>query len=184
MNQLDAEKLFYERFWALHNDPELVRVFKHFGPGIFRRSSVLEGFEAAIQNFEFKGKVCVEIGSCNGLTAVVLARYFEQVISLDIIPSIHKHEVIEFLGIKRITFVDIAGNEDKAAALKRLDFDGAYVDGNHDQDTNLDFGLVRKCKQVLFHEYWQAQPPVWNLVNELRHVGRVAISGKLALWRG
>jgi len=41
------------------------------------------------------------------------------------------------------------------------------MDGDHTNDTEEDFGLVKSCGRVLFHEYWPLQPAVWNLVNSL-----------------
>jgi hypothetical protein len=37
----------------------------------------------------------------------------------------------------------------------------------------------------LFHEYWDVQEPVYNLVNNLKnkpHEGKVVIEGKFAFW--
>jgi hypothetical protein len=182
VNQLDQEKLFYERFWTLHSDLQLVEVFKRFGWEAFRRSSVLEGFQQALRRFELKGRRCLEIGTCNGLTAIVLSRFFDEVVSIDIMPSRLKHEIVDFLQITNVRFHDVKDDSEKAHLIYAYNFDLAYVDGNHDQDTLFDFDLVKRCGRVLFHEYWEAQPPVWNLINSLRSSGRVRTEGKLALW--
>ena len=182
MNLLDEEKLFYERFYALHRDPLLLSVFSHFGIGVFRRSSVLENFEIILGKTNFSGKRCVEIGTCNGLTALVLSRHFDEVVSIDIVPNDLKHEIAKFCGIQNVRFLDCKDNADKAAIINGMSFDAAYVDGDHIRDTESDFGLVRRCGRVLFHEYWPAQPVVWNLVSELKASGTVITSGKFALW--
>lgn len=179
---LDDEKRFYERFNALHRDPDLVRVFQRFGIEPFRRSSVLEGFDAFLGSNGIRGRRCVEIGTCAGLTAIVLARYFEEVVTIDIAPHPQRYAIAAFLGVENVRAVEVTSNAQKAACVAALDFDAAYVDGDHAHDTEADFALVKRCGRVIFHEYWEAQPPVWNLVNLLRGSGTVATSGKLALW--
>lgn len=183
MNTLVEEKLFYERFWALLADRDLMRVFEHFGPAAFRRSSVLEGFELFIKAQTFRGRTCVEIGTLKGLTAVVLARYFERVVTLDIVEDPQRREIVSLLGVGNIQFVNVNDNGAKARAIDALEFDAAYIDGDHVNDTETDFALVRKCGRVLFHEHWDAQPAVVQLVTRLGGVGLgVVVSGKLALW--
>lgn len=174
------EKRFYERFYALHSDPVLLKVFEKFGIVPFRRSSVLEGFVKFIEFNGFTGETCLEIGTCKGLTAIVLSRFFDRVITVDIVDDPDKYAIAEFLEITNITFVTVANNEEKAAFIAAQTFDAAYVDGDHARDTQLDFDLVKRCENVLFHEYWPAQPAVVNLVDRLP--GRVVKSGKLALW--
>lgn len=164
-------------------DPQLSAVWKTFGAEAFRRSSAWEPeFEAIIKARKFGGRCCVEIGTYSGMTALVLARYFDEVVSLDIFPHTAKHTIAKFLGVKNIRFIDIKNNAEKAAIIDNLDFDSAYVDGDHG-DAETDFALVKRCGRVLFHEYWQTQPPVWNLVNRLRADGGVvSTEGKFALW--
>lgn len=181
-SELDQEKLFYERFWSLHSNADLVRVYARFGYQVFRRSSVMEWFGPFVAAYDFKGKRCVEIGTCKGLTAVVLSRHFDEVVSIDIEPNDEKHQIIKYLGINNIRFIDIKNNAEKADIIRSLEFDAAYVDGDHARDTDSDFELVRKCGRVLFHEYWDAQPNVKKLVDSLRSESRVVTKGKLALW--
>lgn len=183
MSELDDEKLFYERFWALHRDAQLVEVVKEFGISLFRRSSVLEGFDEFIKANNFSGKRCVEIGSCKGLTAVILARYFDEIISIDIQPDPDKAALARFCGVRdKIQFFDIKNNEEKANLVRCYRFDGAYVDADHKRDTEFDFALVKDCGRVLFHEYWESQPAVMALVDRLRKSGDVVTQGKFALW--
>lgn len=182
MSELDEEKLFYERFYALHRDRDLVRIYERFGIGVFRRSAVLEGFDTFVKGNGFAGRRCVEIGTCNGLTAIVLARYFGEVVSIDVEPSEKKHEIAAFLGVENVRFVDVSGNVRKAAVIDELEFDAAVVDGDHARDTESDFALVRRSGRVLFHEHWPAQPAVVALVSRLAAEGTVETAGKWALW--
>jgi hypothetical protein len=182
VSELDTEKLFYERFWSLHSNEDLVKVYARFGYKVFRRSSVMEWFGPFIAGHAFSGKRCVEIGTRYGLTAIVLSRHFDEVVSFDIEPNAEKYEIIEYLGLTNIRFVDVKNNAEKAAAINAMDFDGAYVDGDHIRDTRQDFDLVKKCGRVLFHEYWNAQPAVKTLVDELAAEGNVVTRAKWALW--
>lgn len=181
MNELDQEKRFYERFWALLNDRALMQVFERYGPAAFRRSSVLEGFETFIKAQNFRGSTCVEIGTLKGLTAIVLARYFDRVVTIDIVDDPQKREIAAMLGVTNIEFHTVKDNLEKAKRIALIDFDGAYVDGDHARDTESDFSLVKRCGRVLFHEYWGAQPPVVRLVSGLV-AGSVVTQGKFALW--
>jgi predicted O-methyltransferase YrrM len=187
--ELHAEKLFnsvfFDRFDALHRDTQLMAVYEHFGREVFRRSSVLEGLDSFIRDTGFGGKRCVEIGTCHGLTAVVLARYFDEVVTIDIAPSPHKQRVADFLGVTNIRFIDVKSNAEKAEVIRGLAaFDGAYCDGDHARDTETDFALLSASGQVLFHEHWAPQPPVVRLVQQLSRDGhQVVTAGKWALWR-
>lgn len=180
---LAEEKAFYSRFWALHRNADLVEVFKAFGPRVFRRSSVLEGFEAFLDAHAFRGRRCVEIGTSTGLTALLLARRFDEVITIDIAPDEDRAAIAALCGVSNIRFITVSGNIEKATVIGSLDtFDAAYVDGDHANDTASDFRLVQRCGNVLLHEYWPAQPAVMALVDRLRAEGRVETEGKMALW--
>jgi len=188
MNVNDEEKIFYsrfpERFEALANDQKLMRVWRKFGIDVFRRSAVLEGFDAFLRAQKFTGRRCVEIGSWNGLTAIVLARYFDEVVSLDIVAREEKHEIAKFLGVKNIQFIDVRDNAQKADVIRGLDaFDAGYSDGDHAKDAASDFALLERGGRVLMHEHWESQPPVVDLVKSLRARGdTVVTAGKWALW--
>jgi hypothetical protein len=181
------EKAFYavfpQRVNALLNDAQLLRVWKKFGPEVFRRSAVLEGLADFVKTTGFAGKRCVEIGTCNGLTAIVLARHFDEVVTIDIAPNDVKREIAEFLKVRNITFVDVADNVEKASVIRGLEFDGGVCDGDHARDTETDFALVERSGQVLLHEHWPPQPPVMQLVDRLSLTGAVVTAGKWALWR-
>ena len=179
MSILDEEKKFYERFWALLNDRQLMQIFERYGPPAFRRSSVLEGFETFIRANDLSGRTCVEIGTLKGLTALVLARYFRRVITIDIVDDPHKRKIAQMLGVTNIEFINVKDNNEKADVINALQFDAAYVDGDHIRDTDSDFALVARGGRVLFHEHWDAQPAVVHLVGKLDNVIK---QGKFALW--
>lgn len=180
MNTLDEEKLFYERFWALMGDSELREIFEEYGTSAFRRSSVLEGFEKFVVSSGFRGTTCVEIGTLKGLTALILSRHFKNVISVDVLDDPLKYEIRDrFKRNMRVTFINVKDNVEKAECISRMKFDAAYVDGDHTHDTQSDFDLVKRCGRVLFHEFWDAQPAVVDLLTKL---GGIRSAGKFALW--
>ncbi len=168
----------------IHSDPVMSEIFKRFGADAFRRSSAVEApFWGLITSGSFKGKRCVEIGTYNGMTAIALARCFDEVVTFDVFSQTAKRTIAEMVGVKNVRFVDVPDdNVEKYRQIGALTFDAAYVDGNHERDTESDFEAVRKCGRVLFHEYWDQQPPVFNLVNRLRKEGwNVQVQGKFAL---
>jgi hypothetical protein len=157
-------------FGAFSN-PLLKNIFRTFGRNAFARSSACMEFEAFLKRIGAKGKVCLEIGTYHGITAIVLSQYFDKVIcvSVDNDPkALMKREIVEHLGLQNaIEFHDCTSNAHKTDIVNALDFDFAYMDGDHTHDTPEDWALVKRCGRVLFHEYWPLQAPVWNLVNSL-----------------
>lgn len=49
-------------------------------------------------------------------------------------------------------FVDVKDNAEKARVVSAVDFDAAYVDGDHARDTDTDFALVERCGRVMTKE--------------------------------
>jgi hypothetical protein len=178
-------------------NPYLKEIMRHFGKKAFGRSSACAEFESFlrdlfadrilgrdedgrsrgeglnayyIQENRPLGRVCLEIGTFYGITAVLLSRFFDQVIcvSVDLPGDLDmKRRIVSHLGIKNVSFYDAKDNADKARFVHAANFDFCYQDGDHTNDTRTDFDLVKRCGRVLFHEYWPLQPAVWNLVNSL-----------------
>ena len=173
-----------DRWWREWGSTDLYKIYRRRGINVFRRSTALLGLDRFVREQNFRGRRCIEIGTCKGLTAIILSRYFDEVVSFDIFPDEEKRELAAMCNINNIRFVDISGNEERAEIVEALDFDAAYCDGNHADDTETDFKLVARCGRVLFHEYWPLQPAVWGLVNNLRKSGSVITHGdSFALWR-
>jgi hypothetical protein len=176
------EKQTGARLQILLEDPMLAKAWQHFGGGIFRRSSIFHGLGRFLAEQNVRGERCFEIGTWNGLTAAVLSKFFDEVVTVDIAHNDQKHEILSFLGIKNVRCIDILDNHEKAKVAHSLNFDFAYLDGDHANDTELDFGMTKKCGRVLFHEVWPHQPPVWELVNTLPHQLVTYGGAGLALW--
>lgn len=168
----DTEPLIGEITHGAFSNPMLSAILKKFGKAAFARSSACMEFEDFLRRIGAGGGTCLEIGTYNGITAVVLSQFFDKVICVSVDEEalkwrIIKHDIVEYLGIKNIEFHDCAGNPEKTKVIEKLDFSFAYVDGDHTHDTYTDFDLVKRCGRVLFHEVWPIQPPVYNLVNSL-----------------
>jgi hypothetical protein len=179
----DMEKQVGERINIVMCNPRLASVYRRFGGEVFRRSSVFHGLEKFLRKAGVRGKRCYEVGTWNGLTAIVLAEFFDEVVTVDIAHNPAKHRIIEHVGATNIRCIDLKDNADKWKVLRGLEFDCAYLDGNHAEDTETDFAMTRHCGQVLFHEAWEFQLPVWSLLHSLPPT-EVAFNGcGLALWR-
>lgn len=179
----ETEKRVGRMLQIVLTDPDLMAIYQRFGGEVFRRSSVFHELKRFLLECNVKGDTCLEVGTWNGITAVVLSRFFRRVVSMDIFHNPVRHEILAHLGIDNVEFVDLADNDHKQQVVQELQFDFAYLDGNHANDTALDWMLTRRCGQVLFQECLPMQPPVYNLVRSLPPHEVVYGGIGLALWR-
>lgn len=151
-------------------NPYFQKVLKKFGKTAFARSSACMEFETFLRRINARGKTCLEIGTYQGMSAVVLSQFFERVVCVSVdddLRRIIKRDIVEYLGITNIEFYDVKDNTEKRKIVEALAFDFAYSDGDHANDTQEDFDLVKRCGRVLLHEAWPLQSHVWNLVHSL-----------------
>lgn len=186
---IQMEKQVGDRVNTVLNDPMLLSVFQRFGGKIFRRSSVFHGLGKFLADNRVQGECCFEIGTWNGLTAALLSRHFKRVVTVDIAHNDVKRDVLRHLEITNVECIDIKNNEFKPIVLQELSergikIDCAYLDGNHQEDTESDWLLTKDCGRVLFHECWTFQSPVWSLVHSLPQSQVVFGGCGLALWDG
>lgn len=139
--------------------------------------------EKCLKDFPIKGKkIAVESGTFHGVSASLLADYFDEVHTFDIKTGGYwkeekiKHEIWQFLGIQdKIKPYMINNDKEKAEILKNISWDFGWIDGNHTTGTMVDFELFKKCGRILFHDYnkekalkskgmWWA---VYNFINNL-----------------
>lgn len=178
------EKQVNNRVQMVLSDPYLMRAYEVFGADIVRRSSVFHGLDRFLTETGVRGELAFEVGSWNGLTAAVLSRYFKKVITVDIVDRQEKYAVFDTLGIRNVECYHVNTRAEKAHVWKRGgEFDFAYLDGDHQNETDSDFNLVRDCGRVLFHEAWPWQLPVWELVHQLPRNEVVHNGMGLAMWR-
>lgn len=182
----EIEKQVGDRVQMVLRDPYLLSAYQRFGAEVMRRSSVFHGLDRFMAERGVRGRLCFEVGTWHGLTAAILSRYFDRVVTVDIAHQEMKHEVLAHLGITNVECFDIEDNAGKAQVWKRVaeECDFAYLDGDHAHDTESDFNLVKSCRRVLVHEAWPWQKPVWELVHQLPR-DEVSQNGLgLALWDG
>lgn len=180
------EKQIGHRVQIVLGDAQLRSVYEEFGAEALRRSSVYHGLDQFMRDTKTRGRVAFEVGTWNALTSVILSRYFDEVVTLDLAVYSNplKHRILQYLGIKNVRCIDIKDNAEKARIAGRLEFDFAYMDGNHADDTLTDWEVCKPAGRVLFHECWPFQEPVFNLVHSLPQ-GQVCHNGMgLALWDG
>lgn len=180
----EIEKQVGDRVQMVLRDGYLLSAYQRFGADILRRSSVFHGLDRFMAERGVRGHRCFEVGTWNGLTAAILSRYFDEVVSVDIAHNSIKHQVLAHLGVTNVTCVDIEDNAEKVKVWRKQGpFDFAYLDGDHANDTETDFALARGCGRVLFHEAWPWQKPVHDLVFGVLPPDQVTTNGMgLALW--
>lgn len=148
---------------------------RHDDAEIFARLLAGKGYRAIL-----------EIGTYRGCTAAEMSQYCDRVVTIDLVhgridvdePSIDRRVFWDSLGVSNVELVSVMDDTEKKRVIEALDFDFAFVDGAHDFDAvSLDFGLVKKCGRVLFHDY--NTEGVARLVDSL---GGVEVDGVFALW--
>ena len=151
---------------------------KEFGKRILRGSAVGwksgRQYEQCFRNY-LEGKEikhAVEIGTWRGVSTSLLSHYAEKVSTVDIkYYDIAPHVWIWAGAMSKIKYYIVDGDKEKQKLLDKLDFDFAFIDGEHSyRGVNLDFDLVKKCGQVLFHDYARNCPGVMKFIDELDNV--------------
>ena len=125
-----------------------------------------EFFRSFIRDKEIKH--AVEIGTFMGTATAVLAHYAWKVSTMDIRRYYQSATLWLNMGVMpQITQYIISDHpDDKTTLLNRLDFDFAFIDGNHRDGVNLDWELTKKCGRVLFHDYFHEGTPMPDLMTD------------------
>ena len=128
-----------------------------------------------------KIEVAVEIGTMNGAGAKLLSKYANRVYTLDIVSKEHLISILP----KNVTIIQIKDNLEKKVFLESMNFDFAFVDGDHTElGVLLDFECVKKCGRVLFHDYRVGDNTKWSGPREaIRELGiKVEVREPFAYW--
>ena len=152
--------------------------------------------ELCLELYPIEGKkVAIESGTFHGVSASLLAEYFDEVHTFEIKKGYVKdttlHDKIwNYLGVQdKIHFHLINNDKEKEEILKGLEWNFGWVDGNHTTGTKRDFELLSKCGRILFHDYnsdkakkqkglWKA---VYDYINTLKK-DIVHIDEPFVLW--
>jgi predicted O-methyltransferase YrrM len=133
----------------------------------------------------------LEIGTYRGITAALMAQYVGHVTTIDLSHGkmqwddqiFDRHKLWSALGAKNIKLQLVDNDAHKAALVPTLDFDFAYIDGDHTyRGVSLDFDLVRRCGAVLFHDC-SPGTPVEKLVATLPQEQVTITDNIFAFWQ-
>lgn len=107
-----------------------------------------------------KGKtVAVETGTFHGVSAGLLAEYFDEVYTCDIEKGYFKDKNIKYkvwdeLGVSdKIHFTMLKDDNEKDQWEKEIPYNFAWIDGNHYDGVMRDYELFKKCGRLLLHDY-------------------------------
>jgi predicted O-methyltransferase YrrM len=171
----------------------IAKAEKYGGTGFLKRSAlrIREGagvFEQILGSGKYRH--ALEIGTYRGVTAAYMAQFCERVTTIDLIegqneklgPPVDRKAFWASMGIDNIDLHLVSDEIDKAAIIASLDFDFAFIDGDHRGSAPArDFALVKACGAVLLHDC-DGKNGVTHLVRSLpeEQVERMDI---FAFWR-
>jgi len=161
---------------------------------------------SAICNTEFRDifknisiNSVVEIGTYKGISAAYIAQFANKVYTFDIVDYPEKYKNWDILGVndKMFFYVVKSRYEDNIAKnfsgtfsknngavdikfiLDEIDFDFAFIDGEHTyRDVKADFELVKRCGRVLFHDV----VPEFRFINKFVKELNIKLIGNVAYW--
>lgn len=164
------------------------------GRGFLKRSAIrAEAGEGVFDRILGAGQYrrAVEIGTYRGATAAYMAQFCDRVTTIDLLDGqnerlgspIDRKAFWDWMGVAdKIDLHLVTDESQKAALVRSLDFDFAFIDGDHlGQAPARDFALVKECGAVLFHDYG-GKNGVTHLIHRLppHQVERIDI---FAFWR-
>lgn len=172
------------------------RIVKLHGAKVLRRSALnIRGgahvFERVLSGRGYR--TAVEIGTYRGCAAAEMAQYVERVVTFDLYSGkleamgekFDRKRFWRSLGIANIELRLVNNDTEKAAMLKDMEFDFAFIDGAHDSSVASDFAMVKKCGRVLFHDYDPRGRPeqdhAYDFVNSLPKA-QIQVIDIFALW--
>jgi predicted O-methyltransferase YrrM len=164
------------------------------GSGVWRRSALNIRDGAGVFKSLLGGgryKTALEIGTFRGVSAAYMAQFCERVITIDLVNGqnekfggFDRKAFWAAMGIENIDLRLVNSNQEKADLIASLDFDFAFVDGDHRGSAPAkDFELVKRCGAVLLHDHDVSNPgPVVELVKTLPQE-QVETMDIFAFWR-
>lgn len=99
-------------------------------------------------------KTFLEIGTHEGLSSTYIADYCDRVITMDRRDYLAKYRLwYEFNKKRNIDFHLVETDEEKRELIESVQFDCAFIDGDHGEGVLYDWELVKHCGRVIFHDY-------------------------------
>jgi len=169
------------------------KIIELYGVGALNKSAIgLRDGAEILEYFITKNPVknALEIGTYKGMSAALMAQHCEKLYTIDLYKGrLERHkeefkrqELWDSLGLTNIELILVKDNKEKTGVIKELYFDFAFVDGAHDETVSDDFEMVKKCGNVLFHDYSYRegkQNHVYDFVNGL---GNFEVKDIFAMW--
>jgi hypothetical protein len=125
------------------------------GPEVHSQSSVADGLAKQLEGRRWN--TILEIGTLRGLSSAVLACFAEKVFTIDVEENADRPKVYGALDRdirNRICSIVVPDNDAKVLLVRALSFNFAYIDAGHTEgQVAIDFGLTRRCGEMLFHDY-------------------------------
>ncbi len=176
-------------------DAFMARAVEIGGEGIFRRSAlkVADGAQHIEHILRGGRRHIVEIGTFRGVSTAFFARFAPRVTTIDLrhgqvermYPNHNRRAFWSGMGANNIDMHLVRNEQQKVDLIAGLDFDFAFVDGDHRMpQVKHDFDAVKRCGTVLFHDFDPEHPNgVTEFVKTLP-TNEVEVMGIFALWRG
>jgi SAM-dependent methyltransferase len=132
-------------------------------------------------------KTVLEIGTHYGVTAAFFAELGYNVITIDIERSDMAVDLWKRLNLSdKITYHIVDNNNEKVKVIDKSNFDFVFIDGDHRSgQVKIDFDAVRKCGNVLFHDYvhgYAGFEGTAEVVDSLP-IKQIKVMGDFALWQ-
>lgn len=174
------------------------RIVELYGEALLDRSALSIRGGAGVLERVLRGKgygTVVEIGTYRGVAAAEMAQYCDRVVTIDLRhgkleragQTWDRRAMWDALGIRNIVGFLVEDDEEKAALLNDMQFDFAFIDGAHDDESvALDFALTKRCGRVLFHDYERRGVPgqdcVCDFVDYHLPKGKLVAMDIFAMW--
>ena len=173
------------------------RIVGLYGEKLLRKSAlnIRDGAGAFEKFMSGRGIKCaLEIGTYRGVSAAAMALFAEKVVTIDLHQG--KLELAkerwdrkafwQALGVaENIDLRLVKDDEHKKRLVQGIEFDFAFIDGDHGPSVKNDFALVRRCGRVLFHDYDRRGKPgqdcVCDFVDSLPR-SQLEVHDIFALW--
>jgi hypothetical protein len=176
------------------------KIKQKYGESILRRSALNlpNGAEDIKKFMTIKPiKIAIEIGTFRGITSAWMSQFCDRLYTVDLLDGQVQQplwkdlpmrgDIWKYLEIPddKIWFQPVKCNNSKERFLKKINFDFAFVDGDHSYEgVKKDFELVKRCGRVLFHDYDKAPGkacPVRDFINSIKE-GTIETTKDFAYW--
>jgi len=167
-----------ESFWAMR-----VPLVKKWGRRLTLYSASGRNMWGLLEGKRYKH--ILEIGTNQGMTAALLARFADRVTTIDVKRWDLVQVVMDGFGVgDRVRRIIIPDDLAKARQVAEMDFDMAYIDGDHHRGSvAIDFMIAKRCGHILFHDYPTATyDGAGFLLDELKPEGRIERLAPFAWW--